>query len=126
MSFIRTAGKVSGAFIAVVASLVVLVLLAIGAWYLGWFVKEKNVNKAGEVAQQSYSRQVGIAQQTSTLATSIATVDVQITTATPDQAAALRAQRTAMVTQLCDQAAQLNDTAQPSAAAVRLITQECK
>jgi hypothetical protein len=98
-------------------------VLSVGAWQLGWFIREKNVNKAGQVAQQSYARQVGVADHVSELAVTITQIDTQIAALPSGE---LRSQRAALVSQLCEQAAQLNDTAQPSASARTLIVKECK
>ena len=111
-----------GAFVAVAA----LVVLSVGIWKLNWFVAEKNADAAGQVAQHNYSRQTGLVSSIDNNAQTVAGIDVQITTATPDQATALRAQRHAIVGSICDAAANLNDTAQVSSSAQTLIAKECQ
>jgi hypothetical protein len=109
----------------VIVAVVAVAAVSVGVWQLGWFVTQKNVDRAGQVAQHSYSRQVGLTAQIDRDAATVADIDVQLTTATPDQTAALSAQRHAIVGSICDAASNLNDTAQPNRAAQSLIVKEC-
>lgn len=90
---------------AIAAGIGVLVLIAalgFGAWHLGWFIEEANVNRSAEVNNDSFARQTALQEEIIDKYRTVADIDVQLSTATEDQKPALQAQRTAVLNQLCD------------------------
>lgn len=120
-----TTRGVLGTALAVVLGIAVVIGLCVGGWFLYWKLTASSVNRQGEIRQNTYGRQVGLVAGIDKNTSAIADIDVQITTAAGDQVTALKAQRKAILGQVCSDAANLNGTVDPSASAAQLIQKEC-
>lgn len=111
--------------LAIVGAALALGILAVGAYQLGWWIKEDSVNRTAEIRRDSFERQETLRDELVDQADDIARVDVQLTNPTlPDETgAALRGQRAAMVRQLCSLAADITGDTTPTID--RIIAEEC-
>jgi preprotein translocase subunit YajC len=117
--------QVLGGVGAIIVTVAIIVGLCVGGWFLYWKLTASSVNRQGEIRQNTYGRQVGLVSGIDKNTSAVADIDVQITIATGDQLNALKAQRKAIVGQVCSDAANLNGTVDPSTSASKLIQQEC-
>lgn len=85
------------ALVAIVGVVVVLVGLYLG----GWWLQEDAVNRTSAINNDSYARQTALAEELTDEYGTLADIDVQLTTATDEQAPALRAQRGAVLDKFC-------------------------
>ena len=88
---------------AVLGAIVLLVILAIGGWQLGWWMKSSATNHISHIYGQSYGAQSADIQEVQSLVTQIDGINVQLVApSTPvSEKAALEAQKAALVTQAC-------------------------
>lgn len=103
----------SGIFMSVVGGLVLLVLLVIGGWQLGWWLKDETVNRNAQILQDSYGRQNALVEQILD--------DVREAEAgnLPPQ------QVIAITSQICDSAAKLTGTIELPMSAQAFVAREC-
>lgn len=92
-----------------------------GLFFLGWWMFEYRINREAEIRRDSFNFQVSAEEQVINLDAELARIDVQIATATDDQAAPLNAQREAIRLDLCSNFARINN---PSATTARIAIQE--
>lgn len=111
-----------GAVFAAVGVVALVVLLAIGAWHLGWFVKKADTNRESEVYQNSYGRQSALVQTVTDDVSEIADLDVTIATNPSPQ---LSAQRKALTDRVCSNAGLLTGTVPLSSSAAAFVAKEC-
>ena len=45
------------------AAIVLAVVIGVAGWQFGWWLKAKNIQKRGQIIDQSYNHQVGLRQQ---------------------------------------------------------------
>ncbi len=81
-----------------------------GGWQLGWWFHGQNVNREARLSQRSYARQTSLRDDISTKLGAVHDITVQLAdpAVTPQQAAALKAQRLSIVRIACQDAAQVN------------------
>jgi hypothetical protein len=100
-----------GTTVAVFAGIIVLVvLLSIGGWALGWWFKSNDAQIAGRVNRGSYSFQQSRMDELSHQIADLTNISTQISQADPEQAAMLKAQRKAEAQEACTTA---RDITQP-------------
>ena len=106
-----------------VAAVAVCALL----WFGYWALRESSVNRNAEIDRNSFERQTTLRSEIVDQYDDIAGVDVQIVQAGDDQelVAVLRAQRVALVDQLCGLSAQLVDAQSVEPTVARIINTEC-
>lgn len=117
--------KALGTFGAVLLGLLVVAALAVGGWKLGWWMQEESTNRRTSIANDSLARQQALVDEVTDKAADLRRIDVQVTTATPEQAAALNAQRAAIVDQFCSAYGGLTNRITVSASVAALASQEC-
>lgn len=88
--------------LAALAVLAAIAGIAVGGWQLGWWLQQSAVNHQSHINRSSYEFQTTLREQMFKKITDVHDIDVQVAAATPDNAAPLRAQRTAIVQQVCD------------------------
>lgn len=86
----------------VLLAILLLALLAVGGWQLGWWLKEESTNRTTGIANESLARQQARLDEVLDKAETIADIDVQVVLVTPEQAKPILAQRAAVVEQFCD------------------------
>lgn len=114
----KQAGVVIGAAVLVVA-------IAVGGWVGGWWLREEATNRTTAIANDSLARQSALVDSVLDRHRTALDIDVQLSTATPDQAAALHAQRTAVVNQFCDDYVQLTGRMTVPSSIDTFAAQEC-
>lgn len=107
------------------AGVVLAVAVAIGGWQLGWWMNEESVNRTARISNDSYARQSALVDDVLDKHRTALDIDVQITTATPEQASVLRAQRIAVVAQLCDSFGQIKTAVTVPTSVAAFASQEC-
>lgn len=110
---------------AVIGGLLLTVLLAVGGWQLGWWMNESGTNRRARINNDSYARQSALVDDVLDKHRTALDIDVQLATATPAQAAPLRAQRIAVVAQFCDSFGQIKPTVTVPASVASFASQEC-
>jgi hypothetical protein len=103
----KSAGTVAGWIAVTVAGVFVLGAIILGGWAAGWWFKEQNVNREAKVLRQSYGFQKTYSEQVTKGIGDISEITVQITAVSKDQAAALKAQRYAILDRVCETASQV-------------------
>ena len=104
---------------------VLAVALVLGMWLAGWWFTGQNVNKSAHINRTSYEAQKTYRDQIQRDMTVVANVDVQIVT--PSNASmvdALKAQRLAVVNQICQIATNLT-TSDVNPSELKFITLNC-
>jgi len=86
-----------------------LAAIVLGGWQAGWWFKAQNVQRQAHINRTSYEAQKTYRDKIVSDQTVIATIDNQIvdSTTTPEQKVALRAQRQAVVNEVCQVATNL-------------------
>ena len=107
-------------------AVVVLSGLAVGAWQGGWWIKRESVQRSGDIREDSFARQTALVDTVISAYRDVATIDVQLTTATLNQQPPLRAHRVAIKDDLCDAYGRLNDTTEIPNSARRFAERECR
>lgn len=105
--------------LAVVLAILLTIVLSIGAWQLGWFVKAKDTDRQTQVTDKSIGRQQALTTKVLRDIRTVHTMDAQ------GQTPALKAQRIAIVNGICDSAALLTGSVTMPASAESFIKQEC-
>lgn len=91
----------------VLAAVIAASCVALYAGY--WWLHRDATNREGEIKRGTFQYQQGAVAGAQDKAAEVARIDdVQLATATPDQATALGNQRTAIVTQTCQLIARVN------------------
>jgi hypothetical protein len=108
--------------VAVVVVALLTAGLSIGAWQLGWFVEEKNTERRGRIDQETYQRQNALVEAMLDDVREVRSIDISAAEAPSPQ---LDAQRTAIVSQICDSAAKLNGTIDLDVSTQAFVTVEC-
>ena len=88
-------------------------------------MEEETTNRRARIDNDSYARQSSLVEDVLDKHRTALDIDVQITTATPEQAAVLRAQRIAVVAQFCDAFGQINQTVTVAPTVAAFADQEC-
>jgi hypothetical protein len=110
--------------LAVIGAVLLVVALAIAGWQLNWFVAKKNVNRQTGIDNSSTARQSALQQDILTNIATVRSIDVQIAQA-PDDAPELKAQRVAIVSQVCDDNAKSTHVMTLDPASESFTQQEC-
>lgn len=111
--------------LASILGVILLVAIAIGGYLGGWWLKEDSVNRTQNIRRGSFeyqeTRRDEIVRQAATL------TDLDVTLANPDlnaeQKGAIRAQREAARTQLCNIASDISGDVSPDVASI--VNEEC-
>jgi hypothetical protein len=98
---------------AALGALALLVALSIGGYQLHWWMRGQEVNRSAQINQDSYGRQNSLVEAIVREATDLAQPGL------PD------AQRKALVTEMCVNAAKLTSSIQLPLTVQTLIAQEC-
>jgi uncharacterized protein YgfB (UPF0149 family) len=117
--------KALSAVLAVLLGILLLVLLAIGGWQLGWWMKEESTNRNTGIANESLARQQARVDEVLDKAETLADIDVQIALVTPEQAKPILAQRAAVVEQFCNAYGGLTGRLTVPASIDALASEEC-
>jgi hypothetical protein len=107
-------------------SVVALVLITVGGYLGGWWLKEDSTNRNTEIQDSSYGRQTALVDEVLDSANEVARIDVAIASADTATQEAYLSQRAAIVLTMCDSAAKLTGKVPLSASAESLIFQECE
>lgn len=100
-----------GAALAIFAGIIVIVvLLSVGGWALGWWFKGNDAQLEGKVNRSSYGFQQSRMDELSHQISDLNNISTQISQADPEQAAMLKAQRKAEAQEACTTA---RDITQP-------------
>jgi hypothetical protein len=110
--YARSNGEVKwgNVWITAAAALGLLFAIMLAGHSFGWWLVADSTNRQAQVNQTSYGYQQSRQDDLSRLVSTVATINTQIPGADPSQAAALAAQRHAVVDQACAAAAQLTQT----------------
>lgn len=102
-----------------VLAVIVVVALAIGAWQLGWFVEEKNVDRQTQVNDQSQGRQQALTSKVLRDIETVREIDGREDDGTNT------ARREALVESICMDAGQLSGSVTMPTSATNFINSEC-
>lgn len=108
-----------------IAATVLIVAIAIGGQELGLWMEEKQTNRRTDIANDSLARQQALLDSTQDKYRTATDIDVQLSTATPEQAKPLRAQRKAVVSQFCDDYVLLTNNLTIPTNMASFASQEC-
>lgn len=108
---------------AVVAMVAVLAAVIFGGYELGWWFRADSTQRQGQVTRSSYGFQQAHRDELTSEISQVYTITTQITGASGEQAAALRAQRRAVLSQSCRTASQITDPLPGEQAA--FVAQNC-
>lgn len=96
------------------------------AGYLGgWWLREDVVQRTAEIREDTFARQTALQDEILGLHGDITKIDVQMTDANEDQRKALKAQRRALVTKICDAEARLNEGTNLPTDVEQFLEEEC-
>jgi hypothetical protein len=100
-------GKITGI---VAGAVVVVVLLAVGGWQLGWWLKTSAVNHNAQIFRNSYGAQSSSEQEAQNLVSQVNQINVRIAdpSISASEVLALRAQEASIITQTCGIIANIN------------------
>ncbi len=109
-----------------VFTLALIAAITVAGWQAGWWFKAQNVQKQAHINRTSYEAQKTYRDKIVSDQTVIATIDNQIvdSATTPEQKVALRAQRTAVVNEVCQVATNLT-ASDLSTVIVTFVTSNC-
>ena len=103
----------TGIVLSTLGGLLLIVLLAIGGWQLGWWLKDETVNRNAEILQDSFGRQNALVEQ---ILDDVR--EVEAGNVPPNQVIAI-------TSQICDSAAKLTGTIQLPQSAASFVAREC-
>lgn len=109
-----------------IGAVVLVAALSVGVYQGGWWLSEDGVNRRAEINNQSFARQSALQEEVIDKYRVLADIDVQISTATDSQAAPLKAQRKAVLDQLCLAWGQMTETATVPATAATYAERNCQ
>ncbi len=109
----RDRGNAATVVLAVILAIVLIIGISIGGYMLGWWIKEDTVNRTAQINQDSYGRQVALVDQINDDIREASDPDIP------------KAQRQAIVNQICESAGFLTGKVQVSAPAANFIATEC-
>jgi hypothetical protein len=115
-------GKTVGAVVAVLA---LVVGIAIGGYHLNWWLAEDTTNRRTAVVNDSLSRQQALLDEAIDKVADVGRLDLLLATATPEQTTAIRAQRIAVVEQVCSAVGRLTGRLEVPTSVVTFTSQEC-
>lgn len=107
------------AVMAVVGGIIVVAILSVAVWQLGWFVEEKNVDRRTQVDNNSIGRQQALTDAVLRNVTVIRDIDTQ------EQTPAVIAQRKAIVSATCSDYAKLTGSVTLDPSTESFLAQEC-
>ena len=108
-----------------VGAVIVVVLVLAGLFFGGWALYQYNVNRDAQVQRQSYNAQKTYRDEIQNQMADVATIDVQIADpANAPEVGALKAQRIAVVNQICQIATNLT-TSDLNGSQVKFISVNC-
>jgi len=116
--------RATGIIAAVIGVILLISLLAVGAWKVGWIFKEANTGQQSIVFNESYQRQQALVTSVDSQIQTVAGIDTQL--AEPDAPTQqLQAQRIATVSSICQQSGRLTGTVTLSPSDRAFVTKEC-
>ena len=86
----------------IVSALVLIALIVVGGWNLGWWMKAYSVKKNAEIYQHSYERQTALQQEMLSNIATVQQIQVQIAETSGAEQQALEAQQHAIIEQVCN------------------------
>jgi hypothetical protein len=96
-----------------------------GLWFGGWWLREENVNRTTDIANNSMARQQALREKTVDLYTQIALLDIKAAEETdPAKASVVASGRAALVDSYCSTYLQMTPTLVPAELIV-FSEQEC-
>ena len=98
---------------AVATAIALVVGLAIGGWQLGWWMQAESVNRTAQISQDSYGRQNALTEAVLRGINQLEDPNLP------------SVQRTALVNEVCFNAARLTGAIQLPQSATTFIAQEC-
>jgi hypothetical protein len=99
--------------LAALVSLLLLVGITVGGYQLHWWLRDQDANRSAQINQNSYGRQNALTEAVLREARDLTDQNIPA------------AQRTAIVAQLCDNAAKLTGSITLPASTQALIAKEC-
>lgn len=105
--------KTTKAVVTVLVTVILVAAVSIGAYKLNWWLKEDSVNRTSQINQDSYGRQNALVEQILDDIKDAETLGIPA------------GQRIAIVDQICDSAAKLNNTIPLPNSAQNFIYLEC-
>ncbi len=114
----------SASILAAIGAILLVVVITVGGYLGGWWLNENAVNRQGRINNKSFARQNALREDALDKKRTALDIDVQLTQATPEQSQALRAQRVAVISQFCDDVAQMTGAQIPDTIAT-FANQEC-
>lgn len=108
-----------------VLAILLLVGITIGGYQLGWWLNENAVNRTTSIANDSLARQQALAEKVSNTRDDITKLDVTISTASPDVVPQLKAQRVALVDDMCQAYGGLTGRITLSPSVISFATEAC-
>ena len=95
-----------------VGGIIVVALIIVGLFFGGWWVYQYSISRSAEIRRNQFEIQKTDRDEMLRQAVQIEGIDVQLAnpTLSDDQKAALKGQRQAMVTQLCNVASSITGT----------------
>ena len=91
--------------LAVLTGLVLLTAIVVGGWLGGWWLKGANTDRQADIDRGNYGSQLAYISKVQASDKEVAAIDLQIASISdPDQKAALKAQRVAIINQGCAKA----------------------
>lgn len=99
-----------------IVAVVVVALIVVVGWQIGWWFSAQNATRQAEITQNGYSNQTTLRQQVTAKLADVTSITTQLAEPdiTPDQAAALKAQRAAIAAIACSDAAQITGPPLPA------------
>lgn len=92
----------------VLGGVLVLVAVSIGGWYLHWHLAQANANRQSHLNRSQFGYQQTLREQITNNIATISGIDVQVTEADANTAAALKAQEAAITQMICQEATQVS------------------
>lgn len=93
--------------IVVVAAAALLVAVVSVGYLGGWWLQKDATDRSGSITNRSFARQNALREDALDKQRTALDIDVQLNSATEEQKPALRAQRTAVVSQFCNDVSQM-------------------
>lgn len=95
-------------FLAIVGFILFVVVITVGGYQLGWWLKEDAVNRNTQINNNSVARQTALQDEVIDLYSDIADLDVIIVEANPEEKTVLLAQKNALTDRFCEAYGKIN------------------
>ena len=120
--------KASGAalvFIIGIVSIVLIALVVLAGWQIGWWFNNQNTNRSNELIHNGYAFQTSLKGDITQNIANVYQINAQVAGASGNEVDALKAQRLAVLNIVCSDAIQVNNSIPLDPSQAQFIAANC-